>query len=187
MLTPRAVFDFMTQKLHITSLIDTGEVNDVGVAPMALGSLTVGVSPLELAGAYQMIGNGGLYIKPHSYTEVLDSDGAVVLKANTSPERVVSAETATILNKLCQRVTSGPYGTGTHANLSSYGIKTAGKTGSASDNTDLWFVGMTPEYLGVVWLGYSEGMQEIKYNTYPTPIIWKGVMQKIVPYMNANA
>lgn len=184
MLTPRTVFDFLTEKLHITSLVDTGENNDVAVAPMALGSLTEGISPLELAGAYQMIGNGGLYIKPHSYTEVLDSDGAVVLKADTAPERVVSAETATILNKLCQRVTSGPYGTGTAANLSAYGIQTAGKTGSSSDNTDLWFVGMTPEYLGVVWLGYAEKMQEIKYNSYPTPIIWKGVMQKIVPYMN---
>lgn len=187
MLTPRVVFDFMTQKLHITSLVDSGENNDVAVAPMALGSLTVGISPLELAGAYQMIGNGGLYIKPHAYTEVLDSDGAVVLKANTSPERVVSAETATILNKLLQRVTGGPYGTGTAASLSAYGIKTAGKTGSSSDNTDLWFVGMTPEYLGVVWLGYSESMQEIRYNKYPTPYIWKGVMQKIVPYMNADA
>ena len=187
MLSPRTVFDFLTQKLHISTLVDTGENNDVAVAPMALGSLTVGITPLELAGAYQMIGNGGLYIKPHSYTEVLDSDGAVVLKADTAPERVVSAETATILNKLCQRVTSGPHGTGTAANLSAYGIKTAGKTGSASDNTDLWFVGMTPEYLGVVWLGYSESMKEIYYSSYPTPIIWKGVMQKIVPYMDASA
>ena len=46
---------------------------------------------------------------------------------------------------------------------------------------------MTPEYLGVVWLGYSESMQEIYYNKYPTPYIWKGVMQKIVPYMNPEA
>lgn len=180
LLTPRTVFDFLTQKLHITTLVDSGTVNDVAVAPMALGSLTVGISPLELAGAYQMIGNGGLYIKPHSYTEVLDSDGAVVLKAQTSPERVVTAETATILNKLCQRVVSGPHGTGTAANLSSLGVTVAGKTGSASDNTDLWFVGMTPKYLGVVWLGYAESMQEIKYNTYPTPIIWKGVMSQVV-------
>ena len=180
LLSPRTSFDFLTQKLHISSLVDSGENNDVAVAPMALGSLTVGVSPLELAGAYEMIGNGGLYVKPHSYTEVLNSEGEVALKANTSPERVISAETATILNKLCQRVTSGPHGTGTAANLSAYGIQTAGKTGSASDNTDLWFVGMTPEYLGVVWLGYSESMKEIRYSSYPTPVIWKGVMMNMI-------
>lgn len=187
LLSPRTSFDFLTQKLHITSLVDSGENNDVAVAPMALGSLTVGISPLELAGAYQMIGNGGLYIKPHSYTEVLNSEGEVVLRANTSPERVVSAETATILNKLCQRVTSGPYGTGTAASLGAYGIQTAGKTGSASDNTDLWFVGMTPEYLGVVWLGYSEGMKEIRYTSYPTPVIWKGVMMNMIDVMDPEA
>lgn len=176
LLTPETVFTFMTQKLHITSLVSTGPNNDVAVAPMALGSLTVGISPLELAGAYQMIGNGGLYIKPHSYTQVLKSDGEVVLKANTSPERVVTAETSMILNKLCQGVVNA--GTGSDARIAGY--KIAGKTGSSSENTDLWFVGMTPEYVGVCWLGYAEGLQEIKYSTYPTPIIWKGVMENIV-------
>lgn len=178
LLTPRTVFDFLTQKLHISTLIDTGTNNDVAVAPMALGSFTYGVSPIELAGAYQMIGNGGLYIKPHSYTLVLDSEGAVVLKADTAPERVLSSETSTILNKLCQRVVYGPEGTGRTANIPGYTV--AGKTGSASDNTDLWFVGMTPQYLGVVWLGYSEGMKEIIYQTYPTPKIWKAIMADVM-------
>ncbi|MBQ7874626.1 MAG: transglycosylase domain-containing protein [Oscillospiraceae bacterium] len=179
LLTPRTVFDFLTQKLHITTLVETGANNDVAVAPMALGSFTQGVTPLELAGAYQMIGNGGLYIEPHSYTEVLDSEGAVILKANTAPERVISAETATILNKLCQEVVYGANGT---ANPTAQipGVTVAGKTGSASDNTDLWFVGMTPQYLGVVWLGYAEGMKEIIYNTYPTPTIWKSIMQQVM-------
>ena len=178
LLTPRTVFDFLTQKLHISTLVETGANNDVAVAPMALGSFTQGVSPIELAGAYQMIGNGGLYIEPHSYTKVLDSEGAVILTANTAPERVISAETSMILNKLCQRVVNGPHGTGTTARIS--GFTVAGKTGSASDNTDLWFVGMTPQYLGVVWLGYSEGMKEIKYNTYPTPVIWQAIMKQVM-------
>lgn len=178
LLGPETVFDFMTNKLHITSLVSTGANNDVAVAPMALGSLTVGISPLELAGAYQMIGNGGLYIKPHSYTQVLDRDGAVILKANTSPERVVSPETSMILNKLTQQVFVGASGTGTAGYIKGY--KLAGKTGSASDNTDLWFVGMSPDYLGVVWLGYAKGLERVKYQTYPTPIIWKSVMKNII-------
>ncbi len=185
LLTPRTVFDFLTQKLHISTLVETGESNDVAVAPMALGSFTVGVTPIELAGAYQMIGNGGLYIEPHSYVEVLDSEGAVILKANTAPERVISAETATILNKLCQRVVTGANGTGTAARLTNFTV--AGKTGSASKNTDLWFVGLTPQYLGVVWMGYSESMTEIKYgSTYPTPIIWKAVMKDVMAGEDPN-
>ena len=180
LLTPRTIFDFLTQKLHITTLVDSGQNNDVAVAPMALGSFTKGVSPIELAGAYQMIGNGGLYIEPHSYTEVLDSEGAVILKANTAPERVISSETATILNKLCQEVVYGANGTANPtAQISGYTV--AGKTGSASNNTDLWFVGMTPQYLGVVWLGYSKTMTEINYgSTYPTPVIWQAIMKQVM-------
>ena len=39
---------------------------------------------------------------------------------------------------------------------------------------------MTPQYLGVCWLGYSEGMKEIKYNTYPTPVIWQAIMKQVM-------
>lgn len=185
LLTPRTVFDFLTQKLHISTLVDSGRNNDVAVAPMALGSFTYGVSPTELAGAYQMIGNGGLYIEPHSYTQVLDSEGAIILKADTAPERVISSETATILNKLCQEVVSGPNGTANPtAQIPGYTV--AGKTGSASDNTDLWFVGMTPQYLGVVWFGYADSMKEIVYQSYPTPIIWKSIMAEVMKNEDPN-
>ena len=184
-MTPRTVFDFLTQKLHITTLVETGANNDVAVAPMALGSFTKGVPPIELAGAYQMIGNGGLYIEPHSYTKVLDSEGAVVLTANTAPERVISAETAMILNKLCQEVVYGANGTANPtAQIPGYTV--AGKTGSASDNTDLWFVGMTPQYLGVCWLGFKETMTAIDYSQYPTPIIWQAIMKKVMATEDPN-
>jgi len=177
-LTPRTVFDFLTQKLHISTLVETGPNNDVAVAPMALGSFTKGVSPIELAGAYQMIGNGGLYIKPHSYTKVLDSEGAVILTADTAPERVISAETAMILNKLCQEVVYGQYGTANSV-AQIPGFTVAGKTGSASDNIDLWFVGMTPQYLGVCWLGYDIP-KVIEYQSYPTTKIWQQIMKQVM-------
>ncbi|MBQ4643709.1 MAG: transglycosylase domain-containing protein [Oscillospiraceae bacterium] len=177
-LTPRTVFDFLTQKLHISTLVETGPNNDVAVAPMALGSFTKGVSPIELAGAYQMIGNGGLYIKPHSYTKVLDSEGAVILTADTAPERVISAETAMILNKLCQEVVYGQHGTANSV-AQIPGFTVAGKTGSASDNIDLWFVGMTPQYLGVCWLGYDIP-KVIEYRTYPTTKIWQQIMKQVM-------
>ncbi len=186
LLTPRVVFDFLKNSLHVSTLVESGTNNDVAVAPMALGSLTEGISPLEVVGAYQMIGNGGLYIEPHAYTEVLNSDDEVVLKASTAPERVISAETSTVLNKLLQRVTNGPNGTGTRASLNSVGFITAGKTGSASENTDLWFVGLTPYYVGATWMGYTEGMQEVLYSTYPTPIIWRDIMLQVHKGLDTN-
>ena len=51
--------------------------------------LSVGVTPLEMAGAYQIFGNGGTFTPTHSYTKVLDSNGEVVLEG-PHPTRVIS-------------------------------------------------------------------------------------------------
>ena len=91
-------------------------------------------------------------------------------------DRVLSFDTATVMNQLLQKVVNGRYGTGTAAKLSN--IPSAGKTGSTNDNYDLWYVGMTPYYVAGLWFGYERN-ESILYNTYPTPIIWKNVMADI--------
>ena len=113
-ITPKVAFDFMHDKLGMTSLVDRlvtswGVASDIDVFPMALGGLTTGVTPLEMAGAYQIYANGGYYTEPYAYTQVLDADGDVLLTRDTTPRRVISPETATIVNRLMQRVTTGPY------------------------------------------------------------------------------
>jgi penicillin-binding protein 1A len=127
-----------------------------------------------MAGAYQYIGNGGIYTKPYSYTHVLDSQGNIVLEKSILPERVVSYETATIMNRLLQRVTTAQYGTGT-ASKFRQDIPIAGKTGTTDKDVDQWFIGVTPYYVGVCWLGYDEP-ETISYWNYPPPIIWKNIM-----------
>jgi penicillin-binding protein 1A len=142
---------------------------------MAIGGMTYGITPLELAGAYQLYANGGTFTKPYSYTRVLDSSGNVVLQKNTTPVRVISQETAVIINRLMQKVVNEAPGTGTAAKLPNMTV--AGKTGTSSNNNDQWFVGITPYYVGVVWMGYDE-QQAINYtgHSYPPPIVWKNVM-----------
>ncbi|MEG0752917.1 MAG: transglycosylase domain-containing protein, partial [Angelakisella sp.] len=108
MLSPKTVWNFLHDTLGMTSLVES----DKSPSPMSLGALTDGVTPLEMAGAYQMYANGGTYTPPYTYTKVLDSKGNVVLERNTTPTRVISFDTATIVNKLMQRVVTGPYGTG---------------------------------------------------------------------------
>ena len=182
MVTPQRIFDFLRDKLHISTLVESRETSDgrvqTDIAPacMSLGALTDGVSVLELTAAYQIFANGGLYTKPYCYTRVEDSEGDVILEPNTTPERVLSYDTATVLNQLLQKVNNGIYGTGRDARLSN--MPTAGKTGSTSDNYDLWYVGMTPYYVAGLWFGYERN-ESILYNTYPTPIIWKNVMADI--------
>jgi len=180
MLSPELVFNFMFNQLHMESLVDERIVNgnrvltDKTMAGMSIGALTDGVTLLEMAGAYQYIGNGGLYTAPYSYTHVLDAQGNIVLEKEITPERVVSYETATIMNRLLQRVTTAQYGTGT-ASKFRQDIPIAGKTGTTDKDVDQWFIGVTPYYVGVCWLGYDQA-QTISYWNYPPPIIWKNVM-----------
>ncbi|MBQ9938716.1 MAG: transglycosylase domain-containing protein [Oscillospiraceae bacterium] len=175
-ISPQRCFNFLTNKLHITTLHGQGEFNDVDLGPMALGALTDGMTMLELAGAYQIYGNGGLYYEPHAYTVVKDSDGNVILENDIIPERAVSPETATIINKLMQGVVSAPEGSGRAANFETMQI--AGKTGTTSNNVDLLFVGLTPYYVGAVYLGYDEP-ERIEYVQYSSTLTWKMVMQRV--------
>lgn len=180
-ITFESVFDFMKSRLGMTSLVDRKVINgrvftDNALAPMSLGSLTDGVSVLEMAAAYQIFGNGGIYCPPHSYTEVYTVDGDLFYTKEVTPVRAITEETASVMNLLLQNVVS--LGTGTPAYFSSE-IATAGKTGTTSDNKDLWYVGLTPYYVGAVWMGFDE-QKTISYNSpYPPPAIWKTVMKAV--------
>lgn len=55
---------------------------DNNLASVAIGGFTYGISPLEMAAAYAMISNDGVYIKPTFYTKAVDSNGNIVLEPN---------------------------------------------------------------------------------------------------------
>ena len=185
-------YDFLKYSLNV----DTLTAGDDSYSPMALGSLSKGMTLVKLAGAYQMFGNGGVRTEPYSYTRVEDTFGNVILEKNTVPNRVISAETATVMNRLLQEVT-GSEGTGAAANLGAMNIPVAGKTGTTDDSVDQWFVGVTPYYVGVCWLGYDSRYQtddqgnikyyangnpipnSIRYSSYPPPKIWKAIMSQV--------
>ena len=185
-LTPQVCYDTLKNKFQISTL---QEADATSLSAMALGGMTTGMTLEELVGCYQIFVTGGMYVKPYTYTHVTDMEGNVILEKDTTQVRVISEETATVLNRLLQTVVSR--GTGAQANIQNQtGIVTAGKTGSSSgvkyvngvqvdiDNPDLWFIGFTPYYIGGVWMGYDI-QEEIYYSTYPTPILWKNLMLPI--------
>lgn len=176
---PKQAYDFLEKKLNIHSLIspeDNPQHNDMNLSPMTLGGMTVGITPLEMAGAYRIFATGGKFVTPYSYTAVYDSEDNLILEKDTKSVRVISAETATIINKLLQAAAQMAPGTGTAANLGA--MPTGGKTGTSSDDFDQWFIGMTPYYVCAVWMGYDEPAQ-IRYGNYPPPILWKKLMAPI--------
>ncbi|MFR6290711.1 MAG: PBP1A family penicillin-binding protein [Peptococcaceae bacterium] len=117
----------------------------------ALGGLTTGVSPLEMAGAYGTFANNGVYIEPYAITEITDKNGKVLWQHETEKKVAMSEQSAYLLTSCLTDAASS--GTGSRAKVS--GHQTAGKTGTTSDNKDAWFAGYTKHYVGIVWMGYD--------------------------------
>lgn len=158
------------QQLGITS-IDEKEDNAL---PLALGGLTWGVSPLEMAGAYATFANDGVYIEPTFFTKVEDSSGEVVLETKQESRRVMSTANAYILKTILKSVVTS--GTATNCKVS--GMDVGAKTGTTDEDKDRWLCGFTPYYTGVVWFGYDTP-ERIRYGYNPGSEVFRDVMREI--------
>ncbi|MGL4453360.1 MAG: transglycosylase domain-containing protein [Sarcina sp.] len=105
-----------------------------------------GSNPYYMANAFGAFGNGGIVTEAKLYTEIKDSNGKVVLKANPKKTQVISPQTAYVMNDMLQA--SGVSG-------AVPGIRTVGKTGTSSDNKNYWYSGLTGHYASSVWIGYD--------------------------------
>lgn len=149
--TPTVAVDYML-KFGFTSIQLDGANADYNQSA-ALGGLTNGVSNLELTAAYAAIANGGTYIKPRLYTKVVDNEGNVILDNQPETTQVISEQNAWLLIDCMKGVINGAGGTGGPAAIK--GMTLAGKTGTTSENRDVWFEGMTPYYTAGIWAGYD--------------------------------
>ena len=132
-------------------IIETQDDDEI-YGNIALGYLVDGVSPLEMAGYYQIFINSGRYTEPYSVASVTDIQGNVIEKKPES-EKVISSATASVMTKLLQGVVKAG-GTGADADV--HGMSIAGKTGTSEDNYDNWFVGFSPKFVCSVWHGYND-------------------------------
>lgn len=174
-------YDYITNKFHISTL----ELSDCDYAPMATGSVTNGVTVLEMTTAYQAFGNGGYYYEGYSYYKIEDSQGNVLIEKapEKTKESALTESTAWLMNKMLQTVMT--QGTGRSYKLSS--VECFGKTGTTTENKDRWFIGGTPEYVGGVWYGYDQP-KEVHYYLSPNPCgtIWNLVMKNIYDKKGIN-
>ena len=110
------------------------------------------VNTLEMASAYGTLASGGVRTTPVPVSRVTDSHGTVLWSANATGDRVLDPQVASVTNEILNEVVL--YGTGTAANI---GRPQIGKTGTAMDHSDAWFVGAVPQMVAAVWIGYPEG------------------------------
>ncbi|ODA40873.1 PBP1A family penicillin-binding protein [Desulfosporosinus sp. BG] len=130
---------------------------------LALGGLTTGVSPLQMAQAYGAFANLGTMNKAYAIDKIASANGYVFAQAKSESVQVTDPQNAYTMTKLLENVVNN--GTGKNAFL---GRPTAGKTGSvelphtqefsgiAKGAKDVWFVGYTPELTAAIWMGYDK-------------------------------
>lgn len=135
------------RQLGITTMVTSGPVSDTNLST-ALGGLTNGVTPLEIASAYGTIANMGVRAEPIAIMKVVDRNGNVLEQQMPKQKAVIDERVAYVLTDMMRGVMER--GTGTGANI---GRPAAGKTGTTNDYVDAWFVGFTPDLVCAVWVG----------------------------------
>lgn len=143
--------------------------NDPVDLSLATGSLSYGVSPLQMANGFQTLANGGLYTESKGYTQVLDSNGVVILEFSPDFEQVFSAETSYMMLKMLEDVLEGPTGSSPYygtlwdfnqiRNSNGQIIRTSAKTGTTDAFQDEWITMMTPYYTVSNWFGFDNKLK----------------------------
>lgn len=149
----QTVYEFLRDKLLFTNL--NGE-EDNNLSALALGYLSDGITLDKLSSCYMMFGNGGTYEQPYLYEKLCSAEGEMIVKSTHKGVKAVSTQTADIMNHLLINNVTQPQALAKEAAID--GIEVAGKTGTVGADGEVkcqYFVGMTPEYIGAVWIGFD--------------------------------
>jgi penicillin-binding protein 1A len=139
----------------------------------ALGGLSVGVTPLEMASAYATLASGGIHREATALARVEFPSGEVDEPDPEAGERVLSEGEAYEVTRLLEGVITQ----GTGAGYTSIGCRAAGKTGTSEELSDAWFAGYTPRFSTAVWVGHPESRASTGYGGTTAGPIWRSYME----------
>jgi len=114
------------------------------------------VSLLELVNSYSTIVNEGNYHDPIMVSRIEDNEGNIIYEKKTVQKRVVSYEVSWLMTEMLKGGMTEPGGTSKALwswDLFHYNTDFGGKTGTSSNHSDAWFVGVTPKLVGGAWVG----------------------------------
>ncbi|MHB1137433.1 MAG: transglycosylase domain-containing protein [Microthrixaceae bacterium] len=147
----------VARRLGINTMRDTAAMTP---------SLTLGgteVRPLEMAAAYAAIANDGKFNPPHFVSKVSDRDGNVLFEYEPSTEQAIPVEVARQATEALEGVVSGgTYKGGSLPNRQPAAGKTGTNEATDGGNTDVWFVGFTPQMSTAVWIGNPAAATNMK-------------------------
>ncbi len=144
------------KRLGITTLVEKpiDGHDDRNLAALAIGGLTHGVIPIEMAQAFSAIANKGVLNETFTISSIIDSRGQVIYEYRPQQKVVLSEEVAFILNSLLENPVN--HGTASSVrSLGGYHGPAAGKTGTTSYNREVWFAGYTPDIAAAIYIGHD--------------------------------
>lgn len=166
----------MLEKFGLTTVItdETQEVNDMNPAALALGGMSQGVMPIEMALAYSTFPAGGKVNTPICYKKIVDKNGEVVLEGKSEQSDVLDPGVAWIMQEVLKSVVTK----GIAYPAAVENVQSGGKTGTTNDQYDIWFDGFTPTYAAALWIGTDNN---IKMSTMsgPAAALWGKIMSQI--------
>lgn len=166
-LTPEVSYAFLRDKLGVVNL----DENDIYYPALASGQFTYGLTVREIAQAYTIFPNSGIYTEARTFTHIYSSEDVLVYENVPESHTAISDTTAYWMTELLKNAVEN--GTGKSARLDNMPV--AGKTGTTSNNWDRYFAGYTPYYVAAVWTGYPNP-EQITTSGNPAAKLWQKVM-----------
>ena len=166
----------MVKKFGISTVIDDTDQpsNDLNLAALGLGAMTVGVTPLDMALAYAAFPNEGVVNSGICYTKVTDSDGKIILEGKSEETRVLDKGVAFIMRDVLQSVVSD----GIAHDAAITGEAVGGKTGTTDETWDIWFDGFTANYSAALWIGTDDNVP-LDATSARAAALWGDIMSSV--------
>jgi membrane carboxypeptidase/penicillin-binding protein len=133
------------------------------------------VTPVEIASAYTVFANGGRLRPLRTVTRIVEGEDTRMLPV-PEPVEIARADTTFLVTNMMRSVLNE--GTGASARANGFGLDAAGKSGTTNDLRDAWFIGLTPELLTAVWVGFDDNQPIGLTGSQAALPIWTAFMKR---------
>lgn len=151
--------------------------SDEDLAPLALGGMNYGITPLRMTAAFGAVANKGIYSEPIAYTKVLDKNGEVLLENKSEHHTVVSPQVAYLMTDILKSTVTSGLANRAKIYPGNGKVPVTGKTGTTQDKSDAWFAGYTPYYSAALWIGNDNPAIKLSQGSRMAATLWSEVMK----------